>query len=483
MKHASKRLTQKSMRHRLILSMGAGFLAILTVICIGLWGYAQQAANESYDRLLHGAALAILERANLASGEVRVDIPYSAFEILGLAKEDRVFYRIFTQDDETITASHNLRPKANYKPSESPVYWDDALSGESVRFMQQARFLTGDNRSLWVIVQFGQTCIARHDMIAELFWRGFAVALFITVVGLLFVWIAINRALHPLIDVEQNLRQRDISDFTPLPVTPPREVASLVLSINGFISRLKNNLDHSQIFIADVTHQIRTALSALQGQLELASKEQSPELLKGRIEKAERQNRQTIHLTNQLLAHAMVIHRADQKIVSDIHLADLLKTVLQALLREHVKSDIDFSVNIAPEIENGGKNADLIAGDSISIREAISNVIDNAIKHGPANNRIDISLFENTLKLRGRERKQLILQVDDAGPGIPEERRAKVLERFYTTGTGNDGSGLGLSIVDEVMRSHKAQLRLGQSALEGLSVRMIFTRKTVGIPT
>lgn len=474
MRQSSKRLTQKSMRHRLILSMGAGFLAILTVICTGLWGYAQQAANESYDRLLHGAALAILERANLTSGEVRVDIPYSAFEILGLAKQDRVFYRIFTQDNETITASHDLLPAANYKPSERPVYWDDAYSGETVRFMQQARFLTGDARSLWLIVEFGQTCIARHDMVADLFWNGFAVALFITVVGLLFVWIAINRALHPLIDVEQNLRQRDISDFTPLPVTPPREVASLILSINGFISRLKNNLDHSQIFIADVTHQIRTALSALQGQLELASKEQDPTLRQGRVDKAERQSRQTIHLTNQLLAHAMVIHRADQKIVSDIHLADLIKTVLQSLLREHMKSDIDFSVSIAPEIEEGGPDADLIAGDVISMREALSNVIDNAIKHGPANNKIDISLFAKT----GKRLNQIVLQVDDAGPGIPEDKRLKVLERFYTTETASEGSGLGLSIVDEVMRSHRARLQLGESALGGLSVRMIFSRET-----
>ena len=477
MKHPSKRLTQKSIRHRLILSMGAGFLAILSVICIGLWGYAQQAANESFDRLLHGAALAILERANMASGEVRVDVPYSAFEILGLAKEDRVFYRIFTQDGTTITASHNLRPAANYKPSEIPIYWDDAYSGETVRFMQQARFLTGDTRSLWVIVQFGQTCIARQDMVADLFWRGFAVALFITVVGLLFVLIAINSALHPLIDVEQNLRERDISDFTPLPVKPPREVASLILSINGFISRLKNNLDHSQIFIADVTHQIRTALSALQGQLELASKEQDPTLLQSRIEKAERQNRQTIHLTNQLLAHAMVIHRADQKIVSDIHLAELLKSVLQTMLREHIKSDIDFSVSFAPEIENGHDNADLITGDMISLREAISNVIDNAIKHGPDNNRIDISLYEKTLNLRGGVKKQLILQVDDAGPGIPKDKRKKVLDRFFTTGSGGEGSGLGLSIVDEVMRSHRASLKLAESSLGGLSVQMVFNRK------
>nr|WP_321457792.1 sensor histidine kinase [uncultured Cohaesibacter sp.] len=477
MKHNPKRLTQKSMRHRLLLAMSAGFMAILTIICAGLWGYAQQAANESFDRLLHGAALAILERANMASGEVRVDIPYSAFEILGLAKEDRIFYRIFTQDNQTITASHNLLPAANYKPSERPVYWDDAYSGETVRFMQQSRLLTGDAGSKWLIVQFGQTCIARQDMIADLFWRGFAVALFITVVGLMFVWIAINRALHPLIDVEENLRQRDISDFTPLPVTPPREVASLILSINGFISRLKNNLDHSQIFIADVTHQIRTALSALQGQLELASREQDADLRQDRVEKAERQSRQTIHLTNQLLAHAMVIHRADQRISSDIHLAELLKTVLQSVLREHIKSDIDFSVSIAAEIENGGADADLIAGDSISLREAIRNVIDNAVKHGPENNRIDISLYEKLYKVRGRKRRKVILQVDDAGPGIHEATRGKVLERFYTTEKQAEGSGLGLSIVDEVMRSHGARLSLGDSALGGLRVRMEFDGK------
>ncbi len=449
--------------------MGGVFLAILTVFSIALWGYAQQAANRSYDRLLHGAGLAVLERVNIISNEITVDIPYSSFEILSLAPDDRIFYRIFTQDGRTITSSHDLRSASNYKPSERPVYWDDAYSGEPVRFMQQARLLTGDDQSLWVITQIGQTCIARHEMIADLFWRGFAVALFITILGLLFVWIGINRVLHPLIDIEKNLRHRDISDFTPLAISPPREVASLIRSINSFISRLQDNLDHSQAFIADVTHQIRTALSSLQGHLELAARETDESQFRNRLDRAALQSKQTIHLTNQLLAHAMVIHRADQKIKDAFHLAQVVKSTLETILREHLKSDIEFSLFIDPALESGKPDADLIVGDSISVREAIRNIIDNAIKHGPANNQIVISL-----KAKGR---QLVLTVEDAGPGIPANERASVLERFYTTARNGEGSGLGLSIVQEVAKSHGARLRLSQSSLGGAEVALHFRRR------
>ena len=117
MTRSPKRLKQKSLRHRLLLSMGAAFLVILSFISVGLWGYARQAANEAYDRLLHGAALAILERVSLTADEIRVDIPYSAFEILGLAQDDRVFYHIYTREGGTLTASHDL-PKAANVPAE-----------------------------------------------------------------------------------------------------------------------------------------------------------------------------------------------------------------------------------------------------------------------------------------------------------------------------------------------------------------------------
>lgn len=471
--HIQKSPPQKSMRQRLLLGMAAGFLLILALLSIGFWSYAQQAANASYDRLLRGAALSILERIYLSGDNVRVDIPYSSLETLGLAKDDRIFYRIFTQDNVTITASHALVPAINYQPKETPVYWEDWFSGEPVRFMQQARLLTGNRKSVWVIVQLGQTRIARNDMMQDFFWRGFIVALFITCVGLFFVWIGINRALHPLIDIERDLRKRDISDFTPLKATPPREVASLISSINGFIFRLKNNLDNSQIFIADVTHQIRTALSALQGQLELAGEELDPHNLQDRLERAKKQSKHTIHLTNQLLSHAMVIHRADHQVVSDLHLISVLKGSLEHIIRDQVKSDIEFSLSIDPKLERDkgvDHEADLITGDEISIREAIRNIIDNAIKHGPKDNQIDISLFTSN--------DQIVLKVDDAGPGIPCAKRDKAIERFYTTMPEGEGTGLGLSIVHQVALSHTAKLSLSSSPNGGLGVSLSFTRKS-----
>jgi len=449
--------------------MSAGFIIILAVFSIGLWGYARQAANNSFDRLLYGAGLAMLERAYFTSNQVRIDIPYSAFEILGQANNDRIFYRVFTQDNVTVTQSHKLTPVPDYRPKEEPIYWDDQINGERVRMMQQARLLTKGDTSLWLIVQLGQTYIARQEMISDLFIRGFAVALFITIIGLLFVWIGINRALHPLIDIEKNLRKRDISDFTPLEAPSPREVASLVLSINGYIYRLKSNLDHSQNFIADVGHQIRTSLSALHGHLELAGEEKDSETLQNRLKKAERQSKQTIHLTNQLLSHALVTHRANQKNLFHIRISKILKDTLETILRTHVKSEIEFSVFIPKKIEAEKSNADIILGDALSIREAIRNIIDNAIKHGPENNHIEIALYEHS--------KNIVLQVDDAGPGIPTEAMEKVLERFYTSTQGGEGSGLGLSIAHEVAKSHDAKLELSHSKLGGLCVKLIFIRK------
>ena len=69
-----------------------------------------------------------------------------------------------------------------------------------------------------------------------------------------------------------------------------------------------------------------------------------------------------------------------------------------------------------------------------------------------------------------------MLEVADAGPGIPEEDRERVLDRFYTKAAHGESSGLGLSIVDEVARSHGARLELGQSDLGGLSVKLVFAK-------
>ena len=453
---------RQSMRQRLLLGMLAGFIAILSIISIGLWRYADNAANQSYDRLLSGAALVILEHTFLTTEGISVDIPYSAMETVGLARDDRVFYRIYSQNGTTITGDSQLPLPDVIVNDKIPYYFDAWYSLERAHFIVQSRLLTEGSHSDTVIVQIGHTRRARNSLRTDLIVNGFSIALIVTLVGLFFIWIGINRALHPLIAIEEDLRQREVTDFKLLQVKPPREIASLISSINAYIQRLKNSLEHSQNFIADVTHQTRTSLGTLQGQLGLATQETSLEAMRERLQRADCQVQRTIRLNNQLLSHAMVIHRADKQETSKFSLVDLARSTLEQIVRDQIHSHIEFEFIL----EDLAGESDIISGDPISLREALRNLLDNAVRHGPATNKIDVRICNHQIGVS--------LIVDDKGPGIAKDKHKKVLERFYSDTQGHTGSGLGLAIVNAVALSHKAILSLQNSQSGGLRVRLDF---------
>ncbi|WP_028791389.1 sensor histidine kinase [Thalassospira lucentensis] len=448
-----------SLRQRLLVSMAAGFAIILVSIAIGIWSYARDAANHSYDRLLSGAAFAILERALVTPTGPSVEIPYSALEMIGLAESDRVFYRIFTADGETLTGSENLPLPENYQPNNQPEFFDTEHSGEPVRFLLQGRFLAGASYGDWIVVQIGQTRIARSAFAQEMMINAMALLLLVTVVGLGFVWFGINRALAPLIGIERQLRHREPTDFSPILITPPREVASLTRSINGFILRHKKSLDNAQVFIADVAHQTRTSLGALHGLLESASRQSNTKDTRTRLKQAEEQAERTIRLTNQLLSHAMIIHRADNTPRERKEFIDVIRTVFGDIVRDYLKYDADFSIEneLEPDVPT------FVLIDEVGIREALRNLIDNAIKYGREPYKIGIIVRKSA------ETCHLI--VEDNGPGIDAENHATVLERFSSFGTG---SGLGLAIVKAVADSHDARLCLTKSEQGGLRVELVF---------
>ena len=445
--------------------MGAGFAVIIAIISIGLLNQARYSANQPYDLLLTGASLAILERTFGSPRGPVVDIPYSALEMMGQAKDDRVFYRIFTADGQTLTGDPTLPLPDGYRPEAEPSYFDAVHSGEMVRFVLQGRLLTGSDQSRWVVAQIGQTRRARDSLERELIVKGLAVLGLVTGVGLLFVWFGINRALRPLAGIERNLRDRDSTDLTPLQATPPREVENLIESINSFVHRLKVSQENAQSFIADVAHQTRTSLSALQGQLELAVRQTSPENMRDRLVKADVQARRTIRLTNQLLARAMIIHRADNQPRQPIELEPLVRKTMEETLRGTMSRDIDFEL-VVGDLDGGGT----VMGDAVAIREALRNLLDNAVKHGPENNRIGVSIG----RLTGANGSRVRLSVEDAGPGIVPGERDEAFNRFHSMGANQTGSGLGLAIVLAMADSHGATVRLGDSRYGGLKVDLEF---------
>lgn len=452
-----------SLRRRIYTGMATGLVIILVMIMAALWGYARHTANRSYDRLLASAALAIRERLVVTENGVSVDIPFSAMSILSQARDDRIFYHIYTQSGETITGEAAL-PVPDIWSDDDTDRWffDEGYSGETVRFVLLRQLMVQMDRTEYVYVQIGQTRRARQALEQELIATGMIMFSLIALVGIFFVWLGINKAMFPLIGIERQLRLRDETDFSPIEESPPREVRSLVRSINSFILRLKRSLDNSQTFIADVAHQIRTSLSALQGQIELASGAGEAADQQHHLARAEQQAKRTIRLTNQLLAHAMVIHRGDKQAMQPVNLVALAKEELVLLIREQVSGDQEFGFYLdPPDRENM-----VIPGDPVSLRELLRNLLDNALKYGPPDNHIDIRMEADGAYIS--------LIIDDAGPGVPAENRQEVFERFNMLSRSSGGTGVGLSIVKAVADRHGAKITLSESPYGGLRVTIRF---------
>lgn len=385
-------------------------------------------------------------------------------DILSLNPLDRVQYRVFVPGGKEITGTSGLPVPSDATPSAEPLYFEARHSGADFRFVLQGRQLNDRDGRVWLAVQIGQTVESRNAQQMSFFLAGLAGLAGLSLLGLGFVWVAIRTSLAPLRQIASDLALRDPGDLAPVEGTPPREISALFDAINGFIARLKRNRNLTETFIADVAHQTRTSLSALQGHLSLAADAAEPESMRSRLVKADRQAHRTVRLTNQLLANAMVIHRSDRTSLRPLCLKPLVRDTLAESLRDSRMRRIALSFNG----DGVAEGEDMIKGDDVSIREALRNLIENALQHGPQDNAIAITLDSDDQVVR--------LRVEDAGPGIPEADIARAMDRFTSLSEKSKGSGLGLSIVKAVAEGHGADLSLGRSTLGGLSVTLAFRR-------
>ncbi|WP_176699403.1 sensor histidine kinase [Roseibaca calidilacus] len=450
-------------------AMLAGFSVIMTALAFGLWSYARNAADTSFDLLLDGAAIAILDSVTATPSGIQIDIPNSALEILALVEDDRVFYQVSTADGTVLTGDANLPAPPGQTPRATPrvperQFFDAPHTGEAVRFVRRQQVLTGMAGLEEVAVQVGQTRGARDAMQRDLFIKGIAVLSVLALIGLVFVQFAIFLAMRPLAGIEADIQGRDPANLAPLRALPPREIAGLISAINGFMSRLVASKDNAETFIADVSHQIRTSLSALHGQLELASETVDPAGQRVRVAKAAEQASRTIRLTNQLLTHAMVIHRADTAPREIVDMVGIARGMIEEASRSRDDmGEPEFEVQLAK-----GAETLMVAGDPVSLREAMRNLIDNALRHAGAAPLVRIAFSQG--ELNGQT--ALDLRVEDNGPGIAAADRARARQRFCSLGPRR-GSGLGLAIVEAAVSAHCGRLELDASPEGGLSARLL----------
>jgi len=244
------------------------------------------------------------------------------------------------------------------------------------------------------------------------------------------------------------------------PARWPQDLADLATAFDEMLARLEASFKRLSQFSADLAHEFRTPMTSLRGQAELAltgvrSPDECRRVLEASMEEYERLSRMIDSLL--FLARAdnaeMVLQRARFSAAKEI----------QAVIDLFEASVAEKTVALRAE-----GDADL-QGDSGLFRRAVSNLLDNSLRHTPAGGRIDI-----TIRKLGRDGVEV--RVDDSGCGIPAEHLPKVFDRFYRVDPARHqpGAGLGLSIVKSIMALHGGTVSLQSEPGKGTSVVLGF---------
>jgi two-component system sensor histidine kinase TctE len=322
------------------------------------------------------------------------------------------------------------------------------------------RFVASSGGS-WITIVMAHTRDERSLLAAQILANAFLPVILVVIAASLLLWFGVRRALAPLATVERLLRARKPGDLSPIETPVPLEVRRLLGTLNHFMQRLQTNLRLMQTFLADAAHQIRTPLATLRAQADLAVEEDDGATLRSYVHKIHRNAALASQVTNQLLSHAMVAHRSQVAGREPVDLTSLLRQVAQRAEAggSGPPLELDFRQLEAPA---------LVAGDPVTLREAFTNLVDNARRYAGDQYPVRIGIAT-----AGR---QLVVEVADRGPGIPDAEKDRVLERFSRGSAGRQvaGSGLGLAIVKAVADAHGARLTLLDRPGGGLVVRLAF---------
>jgi two-component system, OmpR family, sensor histidine kinase TctE len=414
---------------------------------------AQSIANTPFDRALESSAAVLAQQVRESAGRVSVQLPIPAREILRADEADLVFYQVLGTRGEFLVGDRDLPLPPDDEPIQpgSVRIRDDRISGNDIRVASMYVEVKQQGISKQVLVQVAETLDKRSQLANDII-KGVIIPQFVILpVAVILVWFGLARGLAPLTDLQYRIRNRKPDDTSPIDAkVAPQEIMPLVASFNDLLKRLDESVSVQKRFIADAAHQMKTPLAGLRMQAELAMREQNPEQLRRSLAQIAESSERATHLVSQLLALARTENQRVKGLSDDrIDLSALARNVVSEALNAAWNKDIDLGY------EGPDDSTPLwIHGQSLMLKEMLSNLVDNAIRYTPNFGHVTVRVG-----LSASADDTLVLEVEDSGPGIPPCERERVLERFYRVlGNTAEGSGLGLAIVKEIVDQHEGQL-------------------------
>ena len=440
MKHEPK--PAPSLRARLTGALLLAVLAFAALQAAVTYRTARAETEALFDAQMQRIALSL--SGSLGAGALSDDAPAADTPA---ARE--MIIQIWRADGVMLYRS----PQGRLLPPQTVIGFSDTVAGGEPYRIYALRTATQ-------VVQVAQQTEARGRMAGQLALRAVLPVALLAPVLMLIVWWVVGRAIGPIERVRRQVAARRPDDLAPLPTGGlPAEVRPLVGEMNGLLTRLSDAWDALTHFTADAAHELRSPLAALR--LQAQSLQRAPDdatraiaterLLAG-IDRATR-------LVEQLLALARQEAAGEGAELVSLDLTALARNALADAEPEAARHAIALTLD-APTAHV------VLRADEAALAVLLRNLLGNALRHTPPGGQVRVGVRE--------EASVIDLTVEDSGPGIAPDERARVLDRFYRVpGTPGHGSGLGLAIVRAIAERHGAALTLDASpTLGGLRVML-----------
>ncbi len=437
--------TSYSLSRRLIGWISLPILAASALVILLASVFTWHEIEEVYDAQLVHSAKVLLQFTKHDINQNNVAPLGTESADLSHKYERKTGFRVWV-NDALITQSSSMQDFASFEAP--PGFSDQVINNDKWRFFV---FVDPIDK---IRIEISERYEVRYELITQLISTLIIPSSLLIPVIVFLVWAGVRKSLNPVIKISADVDQRNSDDLSAIETgQSPTEILPLISALNRLFLRIGESFQRERDFTDHAAHELRTPLAAMKTQTQVLLRKAGamPECREG-LENLEASINRATHLVSQLLLLARIQYAHFP--MDRFDLTGCLQDKISELRPLALHKAVVFTADIAPHVMTEGHR------DSVAIM--IGNLLDNAIKYTPSGGQVHVSLSAAG-----------ILDVADTGPGLNDTEKKKAFERFVRLDkTGNNGSGLGLSIASWIAQAHNLKIELLDNHPRGLRARI-----------
>ncbi len=363
--------------------------------------------------------------------------------------EKNIAFRIW-KEELLVTQSASAREFAGFRAP--PGFSNHRIGDDEWRFF----VFLGEKSG--VTVEVAEKQDVRQDITQDLAKSlTLPASLFIPLV-LILVWWGASRSLKPFDTLSRAIDSRDVNDLSAVRVAAiPREIMPLIKALNDLFLRMEESIQREREFTDNAAHELRTPLAAMKMQAQVLLKKSRDDQEREGLDNLVAAIDRAARMIEQLLSFSRLQSQDFPFCAVDFSLLteETLKEVSSLVVAKKKELGSDIQAGI------------IVQGNDDALRIMLRNLLDNALKFMPESGQLKVALSENGGKV--------LLEVMDSGPGIPDDQKKQIFERFYRIKkSGTQGSGLGLAMVKWIASAHGAHISVVDNKPTGANIQVTF---------